>query len=182
MYKLIKHILLFNLFLCSSLEAGQICKPDNIQASTPTNQFIDHANGTVTDKKTGLMWKKCSEGQSSNNCQDGQLELFNFGKSLLHTLALNTNGGFAGFTDWRVPNIKELASLKETQCLYPAINLQIFPNTYGYGRGYLSSTPYMRNEYYSNLTVWTVVPESFSTIDQGKDADDYYLRLVRTAE
>lgn len=38
--------------------------------------------------------------------------------------AMSSN--YAGHTDWRVPNSKELLSLVEWRCNYPAINLQYF--------------------------------------------------------
>ncbi|MCI5136188.1 MAG: DUF1566 domain-containing protein, partial [Candidatus Electrothrix sp. AW2] len=34
------------------------------QGDKKIGQYIDHGNGTVTDTKTGLMWKRCSEGFS----------------------------------------------------------------------------------------------------------------------
>ncbi len=33
-------------------------------------RFIDHRNGTITDTKTNLMWKKCSEGAKGKNCDE----------------------------------------------------------------------------------------------------------------
>lgn len=41
---------------------GQTCN-SNIPESTPTSRFTDNGNGTVTDTKTGIMWKRCAEGQ-----------------------------------------------------------------------------------------------------------------------
>lgn len=107
---------------------AQTCKPESIPASTPTGRFTDHADGTVTDNQTGLMWKKCSEGQtwnSATNGCDGSAALYTWKAALERAQAVN--GG--GSTGWRVPNIKELNSIVEVQCAEPAINLAVFPNT-----------------------------------------------------
>jgi hypothetical protein len=96
------------------------------QAPAQDTDFIDHGDGTVTDSLSGLMWKKCSEGQiySSNNC---------VGSATTHTwpqaLALAEGSTFAGYNDWRLPNIKELLSLARDDRIDPAINSQVFPNT-----------------------------------------------------
>ena len=107
----------------------QTCQTASIPAHTPTGQFTDHANGTVTDNKTGLMWKKCSEGQSGNDCSSGSAASYTWQAALAQAKTVNTSGGFATYTDWRVPNITELESIVETQCYKPAINSAVFPNT-----------------------------------------------------
>jgi Protein of unknown function (DUF1566) len=111
---------------------AQVCKTTAIIANTPTSQFVDNKNGTIFDQKTGLIWKKCVEGQTwdkaSNGCK-GKAEIYGWQKALNHTTATNLAAGFASQIDWRIPNIKELASITEVQCLNPAINQTIFPNT-----------------------------------------------------
>ena len=122
--------------LLLTLGAGQAaehtCHPESIPASTPDSQLQDNGDGTVTDTKTGLIWKQCLEGQSGSDCATGSAEFFTWQQALQRAQTLNDSGGFAGSTDWRVPNTKELSSLVEYQCTNPAINLTRFPNT---GRG-----------------------------------------------
>jgi hypothetical protein len=109
---------------------AQTCDPASIVSTTPTSQFTDNGNGTVTDNKTGLMWKRCSEGQAwSNNTCTGIAASYTWQNALKQAQAVNNSAGFAGKKDWRVPNIKELRSIVERQCKAPAINLTVFPNT-----------------------------------------------------
>lgn len=78
------------------------------------------------------MWKTCSEGQTWNPLtHDCELTAasYQWEDALFHSEMVNGLGGFANFTDWRVPNIKELLTLVEWQCEDPAINLAVFPNT-----------------------------------------------------
>lgn len=121
---------------------AQFCEPESITASTPDSQLIDNGDGTITDSMTGLMWKRCSEGQSGNDCAAGSAEFFSWSQALQRAQTLNNSSGFAGHRDWRVPNIKELWSLVELQCGQPAINLTRFPNTLyaGVGTWYISSS------------------------------------------
>ncbi|WP_339136250.1 MAG: DUF1566 domain-containing protein [Candidatus Electrothrix sp. GW3-4] len=107
----------------------QICRTDTIPASTPDSSLIDHGNGTVTDSKTGLMWKKCLEGAEGTDCEIGSPSNFTWQGALQQPGTVNASGGFAGYQDWRLPNIRELYSLVEEQCYSPAINLNRFPNT-----------------------------------------------------
>lgn len=144
-------------FLPSLVLGAQTCLPASIPATTPTAQFIDHANGTLTDTNTGLMWKKCSEGQTweatQNTCIGGAAG-YKWQKALQHAQTVNNSGGYAGKQDWRVPNIKELTSISEKQCITPAINLSVFPNTTN--AWFWSSTSNVTNSdnaHYTNLII-----------------------------
>jgi hypothetical protein len=101
----------------------------NMPASTPDSQLIDNGNGTVTDSKTGLMWKQCLEGLSGIACATGTATTFTWQQALQQPGTVNSDSGFADYTDWRLPNIKELRSIVEEQCYSPAINATYFPNT-----------------------------------------------------
>jgi len=68
-------------------------------AAVTGDRFMDHANGLVSDKLTGLTWfKDPSEVFSSPRGWQVALDQCN---------AID----FAGFTDWRMPNANELKSL-----------------------------------------------------------------------
>ena len=102
---------------------NQTCN-SSITASTPLERFVIHENGTVTDKRTGLMWKKCREGKNGLMCEEGN-EIIPGWKSALDHADVHT---FAGYSDWRLPNIKEIASLTEFSCSFPGLNRNVFPN------------------------------------------------------
>jgi hypothetical protein len=122
---------------------AQTCQTSSIPATTPTNQFTNHGDGTVTDTKTGLMWKKCNEGKvwdSETGGCNGHSAYYQWKAALERAQTVNTTGGFAGQTDWRIPNINELRSITERQCYNPAINLAVFPVMEEYSV-YWSSSP-----------------------------------------
>jgi hypothetical protein len=100
-----------------------------IPASTPDEQLVDNGDGTVTDNKTGLMWKKCLEGLSDLDCKNGSLKLFTWQQALKQPGEVNREGFPANFKDWRLPTLTELRSLVEVRCYHPAINQNRFPNT-----------------------------------------------------
>ncbi|MCI5218454.1 MAG: DUF1566 domain-containing protein [Candidatus Electrothrix sp. LOE2] len=102
-------------------------------------RFLDNRDGTITDTRTGLMWKRCSEGLSGENCEEGQAEEYNWDDAVQGF----KNVEYAGYADWRLPTIDELKTLvscsngvkdKENgECNdgseNPTINRQAFPNT-----------------------------------------------------
>lgn len=61
-----------------------------------TNNFIDNGDGTITDLATGLMWMQTDNGSA-----------------VLWENALNDaeNFTFGAYSDWRLPDIKELQSI-----------------------------------------------------------------------
>ena len=126
-FTIISCILLFFLTAHNGLQA-QTCNTASIPPSTPDTQLLDHGDGTISDTKTGLMWKKCAEGLSGENCDTGSVSTFNWQQALEQPGIVNSSG-FAGYTDWRLPNIKELTSIVEEQCYHPAININRFPGT-----------------------------------------------------
>lgn len=99
---------------------------DDITPSTPTSRFTVHDDGTVTDTQTGLLWQRCSLGQSwdGNTCT-GDAASYTWQVALTAAEA----NEFAGVRNWVLPNIKQLTSIVELACFNPAINSSVFPNT-----------------------------------------------------
>jgi Protein of unknown function (DUF1566) len=127
------------LFCGATVHAQQVCN-DRVNQTAPASRFVDNGNGTVTDSRTGLMWQRCMMGYTfSNNGTPGTLTddscaasatvTFLWQQALRGAVDLNAQGGFGGFSDWRLPNIKELISIVEHKCTSPAINETIFPDT-----------------------------------------------------
>jgi hypothetical protein len=107
-------------------------------------RFVNHGDGTLSDAKTGLMWKQCPEGLSGVDCATGSAwsttETGNL-DAVGHLAAVNaepTARGL-GYGDWRIPSRHELASLLcRGPASAPLIDSVAFPATGAYS--YLSST------------------------------------------
>ena len=118
---------------------AQTCN-DSIKETTPNIQLIDNRDGTIIDNSTGLMWKQCSQGQSGSSCT-GSADAYSW-KEALEQAYTHT---YAGYSDWRLPNIKELSSILERACYEPSINKARFPNTES--NWYWSSSAYANFDY-----------------------------------
>ncbi len=122
----LRALVLLVLLLAANAKAG--CAGENaaITATTPNTDFSDNGDGTVTHHTTGLIWQRCSLGQSWDGADcNGSANGF----SWTDALAAAVQNTFAGFSDWRLPNKNELVSIVEYGCWNPAINRQVFPNT-----------------------------------------------------
>ena len=86
------------------------------------DNFIDNGDGTVSDTDTGLMWQ-----QGTTCCVYPWPQALAYCENLV----------FAGYDDWRLPNINELQSILDYSHYEPSINTTYFPDTYGF---YWSST------------------------------------------
>ena len=92
----------------------------------PVFRFIDNNDGTVTDLVTNLMWVKNPHALSGNS---SSLErTWQNGMDFSNGVAISN---FAGYNDWRMPNVRELHSLVDygLQSLalpsgHPFINVQ----------------------------------------------------------
>ncbi|KAF7788702.1 hypothetical protein PRUB_a1744 [Pseudoalteromonas rubra] len=118
--------------------ASQICASEGpVPDTTPSDQFVVNADGTVCDKQTNLMWQRCTFGQvynsESSSCDNVAQEL-----SWQQALQTASAQEFAGYSDWHLPNVKELASIVEHRCVKPSINETIFLETLE--KNYWSST------------------------------------------
>jgi len=137
--------------------------------TTPSSDFIDNNDGTVTHKKTNLTWKRCAEGQTfSGGACTGTATTYTYGQ------ANSISSTFANQSDWRLPNIQELESIVEYGT-YPTINSALFPNA-----------P-------ENTKFWSSTPEANSTnawylsfLHGGNDTDRreylWAVRLVRGSQ
>ncbi len=86
------------------------------------SRYTFSADGTeVTDNTTGLLWQRCNAGQiwdaASSNCA-GTPGTYSHEAAL----ALAQAG-------WRLPNIKELASIVDLGKNYPSYDVAVFPAT-----------------------------------------------------
>ncbi len=122
--------LLLTLIFSQTANAARTCA-DYITDEWPNSRYniqLISGDNVVTDNKTGLMWKQCSEGLSGTDCLTGTASTHTWQQALAIPETLNTTG-FAGFNNWRLPNIEELQSIAAINCYNPAINEVAFPNT-----------------------------------------------------
>jgi len=155
-------------------ERVHICRNQNeIPATTPDSRFNEHADGTLTDTQTGLMWAQCIEGMSGSGCTTGSADTYTWQAALNRA----DSSTLASYHDWRLPNINELVSIVEEQCYDPAINLSIFPNTPTIASNFWSASPY------ANLSnsAWAVFFYNGMSGVYGRDSS-LYVRLVRDGQ
>jgi hypothetical protein len=127
---------------------GQDAQYDGIQPS-----YTDNGDGTVTDDNTGLMWQQVPH--------DGKL-------SYIEAVEYVENLELGGYTDWRLPTIKESFSLAYLDGKLDAMNME-------------NSIPYIDTEYFSFTydeqkaytgSYWTSTVEDIYD-GQGLDSEDF---------
>ncbi|MGV8835055.1 DUF1566 domain-containing protein [Cellvibrio sp. UBA7671] len=161
------------LLITSSVLADQICQRDGIPQHLSNSRFSYDEKNVVIDNRTGLMWTTCIDGLNGERCESGTPTLFTWGEALLRTAEINENEGLANHKDWRLPNIRELTTLIDIQCLKPSIDMESFPNTPASHTW--SSSPYHTLTFYS----WYI---DFATGETNTDdrLNKKVIRLVRS--
>ena len=81
--------------------------------------YVDNGDGTITDLNTHLMWEKKSADGSIHGWDNPYTWA---GAFTTFIVGLNAGGGFAGHTDWRLPNVKELQGIINYQNVVPPVS------------------------------------------------------------
>ncbi|MBI4604895.1 MAG: DUF1566 domain-containing protein [Planctomycetes bacterium] len=97
-------------------ESGAWPGQDGLYATgcPPEGRFVDNGDGTVTDACTGLMWLQATfdtggDGRATTDDMRTWQEALQFCEGLQ----------FAGSSDWRLPNVRELWSIIDHESRYP---------------------------------------------------------------
>lgn len=119
-----KFALLVLLAFAGAAQAEQICRKTTARDSS----LQIRSDGTVVDHRNGLQWLRCPLGARGALCDKGETLRLSAMKAEDQIYRIN-QAGFAGHKDWRLPTVKELGSLVSRDCVNPAIDLKLFPNT-----------------------------------------------------
>lgn len=151
--------------------AEQVCVRDTLKAETAAAR-LEIDGDVVKDPATGLMWRRCFEGVSGNNCGTGEPSVMSWPAALLHVEKINQAGDGQAVKGWRLPNIKEIASIADLQCSNPSLNPDAFPSAPS--MRIWSSTPY---EFYPHFS-WYVDTKNL-LVDHVERSARYGVLLVR---
>ncbi len=128
-----------------------------VRGGQSTFSYTDNGDGTITDNKTGLMWMKAAPSTPMN-----------WEEALIYCEALE----IANYFDWRLPNIKELRTLVNSNSLYPTIDTDYFLNDSN--NTFWSSTPGINNPGHA----W-VVSFDWGSMGCPITSEQLYIRAVR---
>ena len=124
-------------------------------SSIASADLVDNGDGTITDTDTWLMWQQ----EDDNIARMYELAI---------TYCENVN--FSTYSDWRLPNKKELLSIIDNSQLDPAVDSTAFPNT--------DSSHYWSSTTATSLQAWSVDFTSGNVIYYDR-ANSRYVRCVR---
>jgi hypothetical protein len=128
-------------------------------------RFTDNGDGTVTDNLTGLMW--------TQDANIGQKMTWNAAIDYSNNLSLGTEGCGVNYTDWRLPNIREMQSLVDFGKTLPAL-----PSGHPFSK-------VQTTEYWSSTTHYTItyfawrVRMAYGRVDISDKSASYYVWPVR---
>lgn len=151
------------------------CLPGFMPIAVFAQPFMVSADGSeVTDQKTGLIWRRCSEGMNWDGATcAGTALTFTHEAALQHAATQANSTGVA----WRLPNVKELSSIADRSRSNPAIDPTAFPATPAISFWSASPKPYLGISDYA----WRVNFIS-GTVYGVYRVDSYSVRLVRNGQ
>ncbi len=158
-----------SLMLVSASLSAQTCLSDGLE-TTPDEDFTTITSSTVLHEPTDLVWERCAEGQTwdGSTC-DGEAVKYTWQQALKLAQAASDED----LLGWRLPNVKELATIVERDCVRPAVNSTMFPETPP--DDFWTSTPSVDDP----DRAWVVA--FFNASHSIKEKDRFiYVRLVRT--
>ncbi|MCB1170874.1 MAG: DUF1566 domain-containing protein [Leptospiraceae bacterium] len=85
-------------------------------------QFLLTGDGNVLQKSTGLIWQRCSQGYSGEDCSI-------VGAQTTFTVAQANASCTSLGTDWRLPSIQELSTLMDSGRSSPSYDGTAFPGS-----------------------------------------------------
>ena len=137
---------------------GQPFYGQDAQYNGPQPSYQDNGNGTVTDLNTGLMWQQSDDGTTRT-----------WQAALDYCVEIPAGG----YSDWRLPNRRELMSIVDFGPVRPTIDTTYFPNCRS--SVYWSSSTYAPISTYA----WYVHFSYGGMAWNYKPIDSYYVRCVR---
>jgi len=159
----------------SCLDSGQ----DGELQRGASRGFTDQGDGTVTDEATGLVWEKLSRDGSVHDVDLTYDWPGAFGK-----IADLNKASFAGQGDWRLPNVRELETLRDLDTTYPATpeilrapcteGVTVLDGSCTSSSYYWTSTTWLANP----AVAWVVLFET-GTVDASLKNTQRHVRAVR---
>lgn len=135
----------------------------------------------VTDNQTSLIWHRCSEGMIWNGTTcAGTASTYTHEQALQLAAAQASSTGKA----WRLPNVKELASIVDRSLSNPAIDSTAFPATPSSLQQlsyYWSSSPFFGYGVTTGLA-WSADFTGSGVIFINRSLSPLYVRLVRAGQ
>jgi hypothetical protein len=181
-------------------------------------RYSDNRDGTITDENTKLMWEKKDRGtvlhavnfrytwigtcsisraacgtDADCGASGGTCTASEGAESTIFQWVARLNAEkFAGHSDWRIPNVKELQSVVDYGRDGPAVNISAFnkdcfPNCTVDGADNTVECSCTRSENYWSGTTFSGLPDDFAwavnfnlgRVDAKKKTDAVYVRAVR---